>query len=359
MRNAPTIHKNWFYRSKTHTQKFAIFAIALVLVCLVEQIDYLTGPKLVFTFFYLAPVSMVTWFCSTSAGIIMSALSGYLSVFADVYREGGVNAALVAWFNVLLRFGVFAAVTGTLGRLKKEAERKQQHYEKIARLSEIKSEFVATVSHELRTPLTAIKESAEILHRGAAGPLQEEQRTYMAIIVRNIERLRRLINDVLDFSKMEAGRYSLNISGVDLRELISEVTVSERVVAAAKGLSIRIETGDLPAIVRCDGDAVARVLANLMSNAVKYTKQGEIRVVAGNRQAFVEVSVTDTGKGIAREDMRRLFEPFERVRSSDDLTQGAGLGLVISRRIIEQHGGKMWIESEYEKGTRVSFSLPL
>ncbi len=224
----------------------------------------------------------------------------------------------------------------------------------------IRSKFMATVSHELRTPLGPIKEGVSIVLDGLVGKINAEQRGLLEAARRNADRLHRLINDVLDYQKLDSGVFKFRFQLEDINISIEEVCKDIRLLTKEKGLSLDVQLEmNLPKI-RFDRDKIIQVLTNLLINAVKFTDAGGVTVCTRKGQGCVEVVVADTGYGIREEDVSKLFESFTQVDGPRGRsTGGSGLGLVICKEIIEKHGGKIWIESEYGKGSEVHFVLPV
>jgi Na+/proline symporter/signal transduction histidine kinase len=234
--------------------------------------------------------------------------------------------------------------------------------ESLKELDKMKDDFVATVSHEVRTPLTSIRSFSEILRDNP--DLDPEQRQeFVSIIVQESERLSRLINDILDLAKMEAGRSEWNMADLAPKAVI-EQALAAMAGLFAKAPHISLETriaDDIPA-VRADADRLIQVIVNLVSNAVKFCarQDGWIRLEAWQESGFLRVDVKDNGCGIAKKDQGKIFERFQ--QAADILTdkpQGTGLGLPICRQILERFGGAIWVESEPGRGATFSFRLPL
>jgi two-component system cell cycle sensor histidine kinase PleC len=228
-----------------------------------------------------------------------------------------------------------------------------------------KSEFLANMSHELRTPLNAINGFSEMMVAEMYGPLGDARyKSYVQDILSSGQHLLTLINDVLDMSKIEAGKMNLRFEPVRLEELAEDAMRLIRNRAETAGLGVRI---DVPALPDVDGDyrALKQVLLNLLSNAVKFTPRGGGIVLAAESQPDalgdrIKISVTDTGIGIAEQDLARLARPFEQIESQQSKTQqGTGLGLALSKSLVELHGGTLEIESQPGIGTTVSFLLPV
>lgn len=231
---------------------------------------------------------------------------------------------------------------------------------KLLKAYNIKSDFIATVSHELRTPLTVMQCNIDIVSDGTAGPLNDKQKNFLGIAINNVGRLGRLINDILDLSKLEGGKVKYKIIKGNLNEMINSVVKSYETVAQKKGLKLYERLDPFLPLVDIDQDRVNQVLYNLMTNAMKFTQNGSITVESKKDGNRVMVTVEDTGGGIQTEEMHKLFERFEQIRAAGaPKAEGTGLGLAICKQIIEQLGGEIWAESEYGKGSRFIFTLPL
>jgi PAS domain S-box-containing protein len=224
----------------------------------------------------------------------------------------------------------------------------------------LKTEFVSTVSHELRTPLTIIKEFTSIISDGIPGKLTKEQKEYMGIIKGNIDRLTRLINDLLDISKIEAGKVELKRTLVDVIDLATATIAALKPEAQAKHLEFKTLFPNSTINVYADPDKLIQIFTNLIGNAVKFTQEsGEITVEIKDKDKEVECSVADTGKGIAPEDMGKLFTKFQQFGRVDGAgAKGTGLGLAISKELVQSHNGKIWAESRFGEGTKFTFTLP-
>ncbi len=231
----------------------------------------------------------------------------------------------------------------------------------------VKSDFTSTVSHELRTPLTAIKEGIAIVLDGSAGVLNAEQKDFLGLAKRNVDRLARLINDVLDFQKLEAQKMVFNIQENDINELLKEVHSSMAPLADKKNLKFTLTLQEGLPRVNFDRDRIVQVLTNLVSNAIKFTEKGSIVIASSGGDNIIRVSVKDSGPGVKVEDMGRLFQQFSQLEKiTERKTGGTGLGLAISKEIIERHKGRIWAESpsageagEFGKGTTFWFILPV
>lgn len=233
--------------------------------------------------------------------------------------------------------------------------------EKLKELDKMKSAFVSSVSHELRTPLTAIGGLADNMLDGITGQLTPEQVAYLADIRASAERLGRLIANVLDVAVIEAGGIELKPQDVSLNAVIDEVTRGLRTVAQEKRIEVEIKSSDGKVTAWADRDKIAQVLTNLIGNALKFTPAGGKITVAVecNSAGWPVISIADTGPGVSPEEKHRIFDEFYQItRPGEKKTHGVGLGLAIAKKLVEMHGGQIWVASELGKGSIFYFSLP-
>ncbi len=233
---------------------------------------------------------------------------------------------------------------------------------KLQEIDDMKTEFLAHVSHELRTPMASIQEGTHLLLDEIPGPLVQEQRTTLRIMADSSRRLIHLISTILDLSKMEAGMMEYRIIPVDLQR-VGDISINKvRLLADSKHVQLVLENIGERAWVKADASRLEQVLDNLLSNALKFSPEGGVVKVQmkPDRQAGVlEVAVSDTGPGIAPEDLPHIFERFYQGRTKGKHTAGSGLGLALAKKVVEAHGGRIWIESEKGKGATVRFILRL
>ena len=236
-------------------------------------------------------------------------------------------------------------------------ERLERINEQLRRANRVKSEFLAVMGHELKTPLHAIRGYAQLLLEGIDGPLTPEQREDLENILRSSEHLRALIDNVLQFSKLEAGEEELHPTVIALEELLEDAFHNVEVLAREKGIEVRWEANGL--YVWADETKLKQVLINLLSNALKCTSEGSVEVTAERRGEEIRFAVRDTGVGIPPEHRERIFEPFTQLDSSNTRAWGGmGLGLSIVKKYVEMHGGHIWVESEPGRGSTFYFTLP-
>ncbi len=231
---------------------------------------------------------------------------------------------------------------------------------KLQQAKDTQSRFTSIVSHELRTPLAAIRTGVNIILDGLSGPINSEQRDFLEIVKKNIERLSRLINDVLDFQKLDSGKMNFNMKVNDLNELVEEVCKSMRHLVEKKKLKLELELENKIPKIKIDKDKIIQVIVNLVNNAIAFTDKGSIVIISKLDGPSAHIMVKDTGAGIKKESLDKLFNPFEQAEREDTgRREGTGLGLAICKEIVSRHNGKIWVESESGKGSIFHFILPL
>jgi signal transduction histidine kinase len=288
-------------------------------------------------------------------------------VVVPMLREGNVVGCLVVrrrrtgrfsdeTLELLETFADQSAVAMLNARLYRELQEQSLELELASRH---KSEFLASMSHELRTPLNAVLGFSEVLLEQMFGPLNERQEEYLRDIHGSGQHLLELINEILDLSKVEAGRMELEYSSLDLRALLEEATAMLRERATAHAITLTVDVAADVGQVQSDELRLKQVVLNLLTNAVKFTGDGGAVVVRAVRRAGdVEVTVSDTGIGVPEDDFERIFESFQQGGRGSSREEGTGLGLTLSRRIVELLGGRMWLKSEVGVGSTFGFSLP-
>lgn len=228
---------------------------------------------------------------------------------------------------------------------------------RLSTLYEKQKEFSTVVSHELRTPLASIKTAIDIVISETSGVLNEEQNKFLNKAKMNVDRLRRLIDDVLDISKLESGKMDINLQPNSIGKVIEEVIEVNQPGAQKTGLYLKAQLDPELPNFNFDADRISQVLNNLVTNSIKFTKQGGVLITAKREGDKVIVSTQDTGAGIGSEDIPKLFKKFQQLDAKSK--DGTGLGLAICKEIINQHKGKIWVESEVNKGSNFIFSLKI
>jgi signal transduction histidine kinase len=283
-------------------------------------------------------------------------------------REQQIMGALTVWrrqtgefkpevVNLLQTFATQSALAIHNARLFREIQEKGHQLELA---SKYKSQFLASMSHELRTPMNAVLGYTRMLLMNVYGELPEKVRDVHGRIDKSGRHLLGLINDVLDFSKIEAGQLTLAINPYSIRDVIQAVVAGTQSLAAEKKLPLKVTApADLPSALG-DERRISQVLMNLVGNAIKFTDAGEIGIDAAAVNGELVVSVSDTGPGIPETDQEKIFEEFRQAENSATQRKGGtGLGLAIAKRIVDLHGGRIWVESEVGRGSKFTFSLPL
>jgi signal transduction histidine kinase len=278
-----------------------------------------------------------------------------LGALVVLRQESGTFAPGVV--SLLQAFATQSALALQNARLFRELETKSRQLE-VA--SQHKSEFLASMSHELRTPLNAIIGFAEVLSDRMFGELNEKQEEYLKDIHASGQHLLSLINDILDLSKIEAGKMELEPTEFHLPTAIVNALMLVRERAARRGIGLQETVDGRIGEIRGDERKIRQVLLNLLSNAIKFTPEGgRIGVAAKQMGGSIEVSVTDTGVGIAPEDQEAVFEAFRQVGTVAKKVEGTGLGLALCRKFVELHGGRIWVQSKAGGGSTFTFSIPL
>jgi signal transduction histidine kinase len=294
---------------------------------------------------------------------------GYRSLLAvPLLREERIVGGLVVWrqetgafsadvVNLLQTFSAQSVLAIENARLFLEVEEKGRQLESASRH---KSQFLANMSHELRTPLNAILGYTELILDNIYGEIGEKVRDVLVRLEKSGRHLLGLINDVLDLSKIEAGQLTLALAEYSMPDVVQTVLTAVEALAAEKKLALQVTVApDLP---RGQGDErrISQVLLNLVGNAIKFTEAGGVRVDVSASDGTFRVAVADTGPGIAPEDQAKIFQEFQQVDSSSTRKKGGtGLGLSIAKRIVEMHGGRIWVESSPGKGSTFWFTLPV
>ena len=295
--------------------------------------------------------------------------SGVRAILAvPMVREGHLIGCLVVSRNcagnfpaetveLLRTFGTQSALAIQNARLFHEIADKSRQLEAASRH---KSEFLANMSHELRTPLNAIIGFSEVLAEKMFGDVNDKQAEYLQDILESGRHLLSLINDILDLSKIEAGRMELELADFNLPQAIQNAMILIRERAIRREIALHEVIEERVGDIRADERKVKQVLLNLLSNAIKFTPEGgRIEIRAASTDGIVEVSVTDTGVGIAPEDQETVFEEFRQVGMADKRAEGTGLGLALSRKFIELHGGQIRLTSQVGVGSTFTFTLPI
>src|SRR5262249_16119026 len=290
------------------------------------------------------------------AGLIVPLLGSEGPLGALVLHRRSPSEFPEAVVNLMQGFADQSAIALENARLFEEIAQKSRELE-IA--SAHKSQFVANMSHELRTPLAAILGYAELIQEGFYEPQGPKSLDALTRIRSNGKHLLGLINTVLDIAKIESGQFTLNMTEYAIESVVETVRAATESLAQNKKLTLATSVEKSLPVGIGGEQRLTQVLLNLVGNAIKFTETGEVRVIAKAVNGHFNVSVADTGPGIPEEHQARIFEQFHQVDSSNTKAKGGtGLGLAIAKRIVEMHGGRIWVESTYGKGSTFQMELP-
>jgi signal transduction histidine kinase len=302
---------------------------------------------------------------------IMMTGAGDEKIAVQAMRNGAYNYLVKdeAYLNVVTHI-----VDETF--LKHFAEKEKQRFEleirnknvalekanrELKKLDQLKTDFTASVSHDIRSPLNSMQESISLILDGVVNPNDEKGKRVLQIAKRSIDRLNKMINDLLDFSKLDSGKMRLHINPADVQTLIDEAYETLKGLADKKEIRFVFEPSKNFPKVLCDGERILQVLMNLIGNAIKFTpEKGTVSVAASIADGNCVVKVCDTGIGIQSENIANIFGRFEQVKGADSGgARGTGLGLAICKELVLLHRGKIWVESEFGRGSQFIFSIPL
>jgi signal transduction histidine kinase len=310
-------------------------------------------------------VAVIKWLPPARAAEVRDQIEALRARFAQTAEESAVEELEQQNRDLLDVLSELEEKREELERLNRELAESNQELEeanaKLREVSDLKEEFLAVTTHDLRSPLTVISGVISFFSSGRLGELTPEQQNMVSMMERNTQNLIELVNDLLDSAKLESGTLQLDLATVDLSALVAEASEGMRTVAAEKGITLDARLPeDLPR-VSADRAKLRRVVVNLLSNALKFTpKGGRVEVRAAPEGGMMRVSVTDNGVGIPAEDLPRLFDKFEQARTrAPHSERGTGLGLYITRQIVELHGGEINATSQVGKGSTFSFTIPI
>lgn len=355
-----------FFQRHSMLKRVLIIFAGLFLMALTGYGDYYTGTEVLFSVFYIVPIALWAWYLGALAAIVGSCLCVILWVFGDFVVHHTPIATFLALWNSAVIFSFFILISISLAALRRSFEIQKstnrsllRSYEDMRKLLEMKSRFVAMASHEIRTPLTAMIQATDIMEETLRGKLDEKQARVLEILHHASDRLLRLVDNVLDFSKVELGERKFHVTKGSLNAVVNNVLLLHRPVAEKKGLELLADLDERLPETYFDEDSVAQVLHNLVSNAIKNTSQGAITIGTKFLGSRVQLYVRDTGPGISPENLDKMFKPFVQIApQGKPAVPGTGLGLSISKQLVERQRGKIWVNSEVGTGTAFYFWIP-
>lgn len=325
-----------------------LIALGFVLMGLVFVIDYVTGPELALSIFYLVPVSLVAWYVGRRAGILMSFTSAAAWLVADLLAGRAYSYPTVPYWNAGVRLGFFLIVTSTLSALRVAQERRE--------------ELGQFIVHDLRSPLSNVMTGLQTLQVTADDTMDTTQRGLVEACLVSCNRMLTLINSLLDLAQLERGRLLLQPGMVSVKELVEQSLQQVSVWAGRNHVALSFEPDASVEAVYADHAVTSRILVNLLSNAIKFSPPGSVVTVrtAPSDTHMAAMSVTDRGRGIPQEWVNKVFDKFVQVEAQRaGSTVGSGLGLSFCRLAVEAQGGHIWLQSEINKGTTITFTLPI
>ena len=263
--------------------------------------------------------------------------------------------------NEAATMSILEDLNETLENLKKSQIEIEKQNIQLKKLDKLKSDFLNVTSHELRTPMSAIKGYVQMTIKQTLGEITEEQKKALTTVLRNIDRLDHLIQDILDVSRLESGIMKFIPEKTNIKTMVEEAVATMKISAEIKHMTINAEVEDKIPDLTIDQERVKQVILNIINNAIKFSPDGSvINIRAKKEEEHILFEVQDFGRGIAKDKQERIFETFYQVDSGMDRKfGGAGLGLAISRGIVLAHGGKIWLDSDVGKGSTFYFTLPL
>jgi signal transduction histidine kinase len=354
--------------SPRRTIEFVLLLVFLLTVSQITLGSWLYDPSLQDSLIYLI-FPLLAWaalrFGPRGAATAVLAVSA-LAVWSAVRREGPFVQATLNESLLSLQFFMWTAAGTTLVlaavfQERKRAEEETQKFNlELQRVSRLKSEFASIVAHELKTPLTVITEGIGMVLDGVDGSVNERQQETLALAKDNVDRLGRLINNVLDYEKLESGRMELQLEWTDVTQLTREVFHFMEWIAAQKNIQLHLHLPPGPLRMSCDADKVKEVLINLLDNAMKHTpKGGNIWVRVTAQLDTVSLEVEDTGTGIRKEDQEKIFIIFRQANFAGKVKiPGFGIGLAVCKLLVDLQGGTISVESEPGHGTKFTIQLP-
>lgn len=329
--------------------KSSLVVLGLVSILLLGVIDYLTGPEIAFSIFYLLPISLTAWLAGKRVGIAMSAAGATTWLIADLLAGPVYAHSAIPYWNATVRLGFFLIVTHALSGLKASRERQEEL-----------SQFIV---HDLRSPLGNVMTGLQTLQEIAGETMDTTQKDLIQMCLVSCNRMLTLVNSLLDLARLEGGQMPLQLSEVNVKELVESSLKQVTVWAGRNHVTLDCDLEAGVEMVYADFELTVRVLVNLLSNAIKFSRPESVVTVrvTPSDTAMLTFSVIDQGRGIPKEWADKVFDKFTQVEAhkTGGTVVGSGLGLTFCRQAVESLGGHIWLESKVDKGTTISFTLPM
>ncbi|MBI4249148.1 MAG: hypothetical protein HY611_06565 [Elusimicrobia bacterium] len=334
----------------------ATLLLSLVLMAAVWAFDHLTGAEISFSIFYLLPIAFAVWQGDERWAMPLSFLAAAGWLAADLLGGRVYSNAAIPYWNAVVRLGFFLTVSILLARLKNA-------YRLKVEISNLKSSMLSVVSHEFGNALNTLTLAALLLKEGEKGDIPANRARCYAALESVVQHLHLAVSNFLNLSRLESGRFDLKLRPTAIRTLVEETLQLLQPLMEEKKIQARLDVPAEIVPIQADPDALALVMSNLVGNAVKYTPPGgcvtlEIRPMSGAPDSVL-IAVADTGIGIPKEDHASVTSGFFRSEAGQMAAKGYGIGLKVSREILENHGSRLQLESEPGKGSRFFFTLPV
>lgn len=369
------LFKKYFVLPKEEKIKVQYFLIGLFIFALGNLIFNIFFPlfKNTFKYYYLGDFSTIFFLGFTAYAIVKRELFGIRVVLTEIlvafiaillFLQIIISKSPfeIIWKSLLLFLFIFFgySLVKSVIREIKYREQLQKAYQKLKELDKAKSEFISIASHQLRTPLTAIKGYISMLLEGSYGEFPEKAKRPVESVYKSNERLIKLVNDLLNISRIESGKIEINLKKSSIEEIIESVIEELKIEAEKKKIYLKFEKEELPKI-KIDSEKIRNVILNIIDNAIRYTDKGGVTVKAYKTDDKIQIVISDTGAGMTKEELGKIFESFSRAGAGSKFyTEGAGLGLYVAKKFIELHGGKIWAVSPgIGKGSTFYIELPL
>lgn len=340
-------------------KNFPGFLWGFAFIAIIAIIDTITGYEIAFSIFYLIPVCYFNWLFGHKWGTAISFCCAILWFFSEQITQYPYSSIWIPYWNMGVRLAFFLIVSFLFSRLLEKEKQIKAAYEEVDKLSEIKSEFTWMVSSQLRHPLASVIDNLQELEKSLPH-LTTEQKKRLDLAARHSSDMYKMADDVMNFAALQTRKVDLNLEMEDINKDILVATQFQRTVAEKKGLIIETFLDQSIPKIAYEKESITEVLNMLFSNAINFSDKGKITVRSSLSKNNIKISIQDEGVGIEAKYLDQVFKPFEQIIGSDGRKpQGSGLGLAMTRLIVERHGGKIWIESKPKLGSTVSFTIPL
>jgi signal transduction histidine kinase len=325
-----------------------LIALALLLVVALGIVDYLTGTELAFSIFYLLPISLIAWLVGRRAGFALSVVAAVTWLLADLMGGSTYSSSAIPYWNTGVRLAFFLIVTYALSALRMARERQE--------------ELATFIVHDLRSPLSVAITGLQTLDTLEGEGLNARQRELIGVCLRSGERTLALVNTLLDIARLKDGKMPLSLSQVNAAELAQSALQQVEFWAQEEHVRLACQSDDAVSTVYADAAVTVRILVNLLGNALKVSPPESVLTVsvAPFKTGWVAFRVADQGRGIPKAQISRVFDKFAQVEPYDKGGGvGSGLGLTFCRLAVEAQRGRIWLESQVNRGTTVTFTLPV